>query len=387
MDTNADQIAKYGKSVIANLYILFRITGIYDSMNETILNTAKRLLSDMERLLQENGEFAIKIIQETFYIEGIRIKAGVSDIESFTTLAEELKKRSIGVLDFRMPLVEADIINLAYAIRRGTEVSDIQSTLEQKSTQNITLGGPVLLQEQESVDLKDNKALARRAYEEAVTVMMETDRSIRAGRRIKLKRIKRALQYIVDSIATDESYLLEFVLSERYEDSYYCHSANISILAVALGKNAGFDRVHLRTLAMAAFFHDCGKVAIPMSILNKKAQYTEKEQELIRRHPVEGIKVILRLFGLSEISVICMFVSFQHHMRLDLSGYPEAPDNKKPIVYSRIVNIVNDFENLVSGRDYERKRLRPNDALHEMLKGSGNLYDPSLMKAFARLFQ
>lgn len=387
MDTMSGGAAKYGKSVITNLYILVRATGIYDSLNETILNISKRLLSDIEILLKESGEFTIKIIQGTFFIEGTRIKAGVSDIESFTALADDLEKKAIGVLDFRAPVSAEDLINLAYAIRVGHEASDIQSALELKLSRNITLGGPVILQQEDGIDLKDSEAVARRAYDKVVSAMREMDRSIKAGRRTKLKRIKRALQFVVDSILTDESYLLSFVLSRTFENYYYYHPVNVSILSVALGKRIGFDRVHLRNLAMAAFFHDFGKIAIPMSILNKKTDFTAKEEELIQRHPIEGIKVLLRSFGLNETSILSMIVSFEHHMKLDFSGYPAPAGTGKLNLFSRIVSIADDYDSLISGRVYQRTRLRANDARDQMLRGSGTLYDPSLMKAFAGLFQ
>ena len=387
METTSDRVARHGKSVITNLYILVRITGIYDSMNETILNVSKRLLSDMEILLQENGEFTIKIIQGTFFIDGTRIKAGVSDIESFTSLSDELRKKAVGVLDFRTPVSAEDLINLAYAIRAGYEAADIQSALELKLSRSITLGGPVILQEEEEIDLKDSAAVAKRAYDKVVSAMRELDGSIKAGRRTKLKRIKRALQFVVDSILTDESYLLSFVLSRTFEHYYYYHPVNVSILAVALGKKIGFDRVQLRTLAMAAFLHDFGKVAIPMSILNKKTDFTAKEEDLIKMHPVEGIKVILRSFGLNETSILSMIVSFEHHMKLNLSGYPAPPDTRRPNLFSRIVSIADDYDSLISGRVYQRTRLRANEACDQMLRGSGTIYDPTLMKAFAGLFQ
>jgi HD-GYP domain-containing protein (c-di-GMP phosphodiesterase class II) len=387
METMSDRVARYGKSVITNLYVLVRITGIYDSMNETILNMAKRLLSDMEILLQEAGELSIKIIEGTFYIDGTRIKAGVSDIENFTSLAEVLRKKGIGMLDFRTPVSAEDLINLAYALRVGHEASDIQSALESKLAKSIMLGGPVVLREEDRIDLKDNEAVARRAYDKAVSAMRQVDGSIKAGKRTKLKKIKRALQFVVDSILIDESYLLSLVLCRSYEQYYYCHPVNVSILSVAIGRRIGFDRVHLRTLALAAFLHDFGKVAIPMSILNKKTAFTAKEEELIKRHPVEGIKVILKSFGLNETSILSMLVSFEHHMKLDLSGYPAPSVTRKLNLFSRIVSIADDYDSFISGRVYQRTRVRSNDALALMREGSGTIYDPSLMKAFAGLFQ
>ncbi len=387
METASDRVSRYGKSVITNFYILVRITGMYDSMNNTILNVAKRLLSDMEFLLQETGEFTIKIIQGTFFIDGTRIKAGVSEIENFTLLADKLSSKMIGVLDFRTPVSATDLLNLAYAIRAGQEFTDIQSTLELKLSRSITLGGPVVLQKEEEIDMKDSEAVARRAYNKTVSAMREMDKSVKAGKRTKLKRIKRALQFVVDSILMDESNLLRFVLSRTFKHYYYYHSVNVSILSVALGKRIGFDRVALRTLAMAALLHDFGKVAIPMSILDKKTDFTAPEQELIKRHSVDGIKVILKSFGLNETSILSMIVSFEHHMKLDLSGYPVPSETRMPNLFSRIVSIADDYDSLISGKVYERTRLRLDDALARMLRGSGTIYDPSLMKAFSGLFE
>lgn len=387
METTTDRVAKYGKSVISNLFILVRITGIYDSMNETIMNIAKRLLADMEFLLQETGEFTIKLIQGTFFIEGVRIKAGVSDIESFSSLAEELKRRAIGVLDFRAPLKEEDLINLAYAVRAGQESSDIQSAIESKLSRNIAVGGPVVMQQEEGIDLKDSEAVAKRAYVKAVSAMREMDSSVKAGRRTKLKRIKRALQFVVNSILADETYLMGYVLSRDFGHYYYHHPVNVSIFSAALGKRIGMDRVHLRTLAMAAFFHDAGKAEIPLSILDKETDFTPREEELIKRHPVDGIKVLLRSFGLNETSIISMIVSFEHHMELDLSGYPVPAKKRRPNLFSRIVSIADDFDSLLSGKVYERKSHSVKETIRRMLRGSGTIYDPSLLKAFAGIFQ
>jgi HD-GYP domain-containing protein (c-di-GMP phosphodiesterase class II) len=387
METITGRVAKYGRSVITNLYILIKITGMYDSMNETILNVARRLLSDMEFLLKETGEFTIKIIRGTFFIEGMRIRAGVSDIESFTSLAEELKKRSVGVLDFMEPLKAEDLITLAYAIRAGRESSDIQSALEGKLSRNIAIGGPVILQEEEGIDLKDSEAIAKRAYVKAVSAMREMDSSIKTGRRTKLKRIKRSLQFVVDSILTDESLLLGYVLSRDFDHYYYHHPVNVSIFAAALGKRIGFDRVHLRNLAMAAFLHDAGKTEFPLSIVDKKTDFTPQEEELMKRHPIEGIKVLLRSFGFNETSIISMIVSYEHHMNLDLSGYPVPLEKKRPNLFSRIVSIADDYDSLLSGKVRKRKSHGVKDALAIMLKGSGTIYDPSLIKAFVEIFK
>ncbi len=386
METLADKISKHGKSVITNLYILVKITGMYDSMNEAILNTAKRLLADIGLLLDETGEITIKIIEGNFYIEGIRIKAGVSDIENFSALAEEFRKRLIGVLDFKASLQTDDLIHLAYAVKGGAVATEIQSSLESRLTKGVTVGGPVFMQREEGIDFKDSKAVAKRAYVKAVSASKEMDKAIKGGRRVQLKKIKRAMQLIVDCILSDESYLIRYTTTRNFENYYHFHPVNVAILSVALGTRINLGKEHLRTLAIAAFFHDLGKVEIPLSILNKKTDFTPKEQELIKRHSVDGIKVLLKSFGLSETSILSMLVAFEHHMKLDFSGYPATSDKRKLSLFSRIVSIADDYDSLLSGRVYERQRHPAEKAIHLIIGGSGTLYDPPLVKAFAGIF-
>lgn len=386
METLEDRAAKHGKSLIINFYILVKVTGIYESMNETILTMASKLLADVKPFLFETGEFTIKVIESSFYLEGIRIKAGISDIESFTSLAEELKKRSVGQLDFKEPLSAEDLINLAYALKTGAEAADIQSALESKLTRGIIVGGPVFLQREEGIDLKDSQAMARRAYSKAVAAMKEMDKSLKGGIRLKLKKIKRALQLIVDCILTDESYLLRLTMAHNSEPYYY-HPVNVAALSIALGKKIGLNRVQLRTLAMAAFLHDSGKTEIPLSILNKRNDFTPKEQALFERHPVDGIKVLLKSFGLNDILILSMLVSFEHHMKLDHSGYPASPDNRKLNLFSRIVSIADDYDSLVPESVLKNTKSGIKEAMKLMLSRSGTLYDPPLIRAFAGIFQ
>jgi HD-GYP domain-containing protein (c-di-GMP phosphodiesterase class II) len=387
MQTLENRVAEYGKSLIINFSILVRAAGIYDSANDTILNMAKRLLDDIEIFLEETGDFTVKIIEGSFYIEGIRIKAGLSDIEVLTSLAKEFKKKLIGVFDFKAPVTVDDLVQLAYALNRALDASEVQSILEHKLTHGITIGGPVFLQKEEGIDLKDNYAVAKRSYVKALSSLKSLNDSIKAGRRVKLKRIKRAIQLMVDSILTDEIHLIGFTAARHFEKYSYFHPVNVSILSILLGQRIGLDRQYLRALAIAALFHDIGKIEIPPAILDKKGDFTTKERDLIKRHPEDGVRVLLKSFGLSETLILSMLVSLEHHMKFDFSGYPASPGKRKANLFSRIVSIADDYDSLLSGKVYERQRLNKTDALKLMSQGSGTVYDPLLLKAFMGIFR
>ncbi|MBI5101465.1 MAG: HD domain-containing protein [Nitrospirae bacterium] len=387
MESLEDKVTRRGRPLITNLFILIRITGIYDSMNDAVLNSAKRLAADLDLLLGENGEITLKMIEGSFYIEGIRIKAGISDVENFTALAAELRNKSIGLLDFRAPIRHEDLITLAYAIKEGTEASDIQNAVDRKMSQVITIGGPVVLRREEGIDLKDSRAVAVRAYTKAVGVVKDIDKSIKSGSRIKLKRIKRALQIMVDSILSDESHLVSLTVAKVSGNTFFIHAVNVAILAATLGKRLGMGRVQLRALSMAAFFHDIGKVEIPADILNKKTGLTPGEAELLKRHPVDGVKVILRSFGLNESSILSMLTAHEHHMNIDGSGYPANTARKDVNVFSRIVSIASDFSNMVSGMAGDRSRHGISESLKVMEEKGGSVYDPVLIRVFAGIFR
>jgi len=385
VETTEAKVSKYGKSLVTNLFILVRMTGMYQAINEAIMHAAKRLLSDITTLLDETGEFTLKVIEGSFYIEGIRVKAAMSDVENFTSLAQELEKRSVGVLDFVSPLTAEDLIQLAYAIRGAAAASEIQSKLEGGLIKSVAIGGTVFLQKEEGLDLKDRRAVAKRAYVKAVAALIEMDNAVKTGKRVKLKKIKRALQLIVDCLLLDDTHLVSFTTTHP-DNYYYYHPVNVAVLAVVLGKQLGLNRVHLRTLAVTSFFHDLGKVEIPMSILNKKSDYTAKERELLERHPLDSIKVLLRTFGLNESSILSMLVSFEHHMKLDLSGYPVVSGPRRLNLFSRIVSLADDYDALVSGRVDDRKKLSREDALYALRSASGRLYDPVMVNAFIGIF-
>ncbi|MBI4824394.1 MAG: HD domain-containing protein [Nitrospirae bacterium] len=387
MEPLREKVHKYGRTIISNFCALVRMTGLYDAMNETVLNAAKRLISSLEFFLGDKGELNIKMVEGSFYIEGVRIRAGVSDIENFTYLAEEFKKRSIGVLSFKVPLQADDLIYLAYAIKGGAEATSVQSALEGRLTKGLSVGGPVFLQKQGGIDLKDSQAVAKQAYLKAVSAMKELDTSIKAGHSPNLKKVKKSIQSIVDRILSDEECILGFTTIKDVPNYSHYHSVNVAILSTAIGKRIGLNRTYLSKLAMTAFFHDIGKVNIPLSILNKETDFVPKEKELLRRHPIEGIKILLKLLGLDETSILSIFVSFEHHMKLNLSGYPQTSTGRKLNIFSRIISIADDYDSYVSGKVYERRTLSVEEALTTMYNASGTLYDPSLMKAFVEIFR
>jgi hypothetical protein len=171
----------------------------------------------------------------------------------------------------------------------------------------------------------------------------------------------------------------------------YPHEADLaegrlSVLAplgtAVLGQRVGIGRNRLVELGMAALFHDIGKSRIPLEVLNKPAPFNEQEWTVMRRHPVLGVKELLKLKGVDALTARIMQGSFEHHLNLDGSGYPRVEYPRGVSLGGRIVAIADCYDALTSSRVYRRTAETPETTLRYILQKSGTLYDPILVKLF-----
>jgi len=135
-------------------------------------------------------------------------------------------------------------------------------------------------------------------------------------------------------------------------------------------------------LGMSGIFHDIGKSCIPLEILNKPSSFNDEEWKVMKRHPVLGVKELLRLKGVDALTARIMTGAFEHHMYYNLSGYPKVPYNKKVSLLGSIISIADFYDALVSSRVYKRTPSPPDDVLKFMISRSGTYYDPVLVKIF-----
>ena len=76
----------------------------------------------------------------------------------------------------------------------------------------------------------------------------------------------------------------------------------------------------LREFGFAALMHDIGKVHTPLEVLNKPDKLTKEEFEIMKQHVVDGAHILRRT---PEMPALAPMVAFEHHLKQDLSGYPE----------------------------------------------------------------
>jgi PAS domain S-box-containing protein len=170
-------------------------------------------------------------------------------------------------------------------------------------------------------------------------------------------------------------------LSEMRDPYTAGHERRVAEIAVAIGKEFGFDDRRLEGLRVAGYLHDVGKMTIPSEILSKPGKLSAIEFQLIQGHARASYDVLKDV----EFPWPVAQVALQHHERIDGSGYPQGLKGNQIMLEARIMAVADVVEAMSSHRPY-RPGLGIEKALAEIERGRGSVYDVQAADACLRLF-
>ena len=130
----------------------------------------------------------------------------------------------------------------------------------------------------------------------------------------------------------------------------------------------------------ASLLHDVGKIGISEQILRKPGKLNDEEFEAIKSHPNIGAGILSSIEFLKDV---CEIIK-HHHERYDGRGYPDGLKGEEIPLGARIVTVADSFDAITSKRPY-RKPLTLDEATAEVIRCSGNQFDPEVVKAFVSL--
>lgn len=162
----------------------------------------------------------------------------------------------------------------------------------------------------------------------------------------------------------------------------YSHTQNVANIALEIAKKLGWEDNRLLGMRLSAELHDLGKISIPLDILNKPGKLSDLEYGLIQEHVrkcYELIKDIEFPFPLADIV-------YQHHERLDGSGYPKRLKKDEILLEARILAVSDVLESMSSHRPY-REALGLDRAVEELQEGSGLRYDSKVVDIVSGLIE
>lgn len=198
---------------------------------------------------------------------------------------------------------------------------------------------------------------------------------------------------VIEDSATQLKQVIDVVLSEvkanhdlltiltdvfTYDSYIFHHSFNVTLYTLSIGLELKLSQKQLEQLGVGAILHDIGKMLVPEEILLKPGKLTEDEFCEIKKHSEHGFEILRQLHSVSLIIAHC---AYQHHERLDGSGYPRGIKGEDIHPFAKIIAVADVFDAMTSNRVY-RKAMLPHQALEVLYAGSGSLFDSQVIEAF-----
>lgn len=168
-------------------------------------------------------------------------------------------------------------------------------------------------------------------------------------------------------------------------DGYtFYHCDRIRQYAIEVWKQMNQPKSRLKLLRWGAYFHDIGKLAIPLDILNKPGKLTPEEWETMKTHSVIGANM-MRSHPVEWLKDIAFIVE-QHHERFDGKGYPYGLKGDEISIEAAIVSVVDAYDAMTTERVY-KQALSMEEAFAELRKGKGTQFHPDVVDIFIEIFQ
>lgn len=380
-----------GRDFLLDFYTCLRSLKLYPVENDQVQRALDELQETARALLKVEDELELRVQGEFIFVNSTRLRLDMDNFASFSHVLTTLRHAGVGMLqvDESVERREWQILIsllLSFAARDAdpNKLYEFQQRLTQGGVTHMVVEPPGESDE-EMEDEEQAKEVAKRTYERSVNVTKEVINSVRMGRSASVKKVKRAVQSIVDQVLKNEVSLIGLTTIRDYDEYTFTHSVNVCIFSVSIGKRLGLSKLQLYDLGLAALFHDVGKSRVPLDVLNKDGSLTDEEWRIMQAHPWLGVLTLFGLRGYGEIPYRSMIVAFEHHMKIDLTGYPKTIRQRQLSVYSKIVAAADAFDAATSRRVYQTVPLQPADVLKEMWENPRRGQDPVLVKGLINL--
>jgi len=167
---------------------------------------------------------------------------------------------------------------------------------------------------------------------------------------------------------------------ETFSDVIVAHSINVCIYAIQLARGLSYDREYMIKIGAAALLHDIGMYVVPQEITYKKGTISRGEYEILKRHAIDGYE---RLHGADDNLTLVPTVAYEHHERVDGSGYPKGKKSLEEII--ELLGLVDFFEAVTHYRP-QRGPITPHQGIKMLMNSKNPSFSPNLMKTFVNIF-
>jgi HD-GYP domain-containing protein (c-di-GMP phosphodiesterase class II) len=380
-----------GRNFMIAFYAALRAIKLYPLEHTAVQKTLVELSQVAEELRAEEGELEFRVSGEFIFLNATRLRLDLSNYATFGHILTLCKLAGIGAIHVGTNGTARDWTLLLSLLGGESKAApsdrykEILSRLKDAKIETFQLDAPTETASDRELN-EETKAAANRTYSQSVAVTKDVINSVRIGKTPNIRKIKRVVQGIVDQVLNEETSLIGLTTIRDYDEYTFTHSVNVCIFSIALGRRLGMTKIQLYELGLAALMHDIGKSRVPIDLLQKTGELTDEEWKWMAAHPWLGVLVLFQFRRQQEeLSYRAMTVCQEHHMKIDLTGYPKSIRPRQVSLLSKIVSIADGYDAATSRRVYRTEVITPSAVLEEMRDNPRRGLDQVLVKAFINL--
>jgi putative nucleotidyltransferase with HDIG domain len=181
----------------------------------------------------------------------------------------------------------------------------------------------------------------------------------------------------------DRNIVMPLLQLKEFDQYTTTHSLNVSVLTMGLAEWMGMGARDVRAFGVAGLLHDLGKVRIPKEVLTKPGKLTDDEWTIMRRHPVDGAKLIYESDRDLDLAAA---VAYEHHLMINGQGYPKRHFERGVHAASRLVHVCDVYDALRTNRPY-REAWDAERVLTHIEQGAGPDFDLDAATAFCAMMR
>ena len=317
----------------------------------------------------------IGFIDDEIVVDGGRLPRGTAALVGF---GRGLRDRDVEKVTLTRGLMRDEVRIFLTVLADRTAVDPIGDQLTARGVTHISIGRVVV---EEVSDDQVGVAAAKRVYTTAVETAETLWKAAKAGEQPDPTAARRIIDGLARLVTKDRTSLMALTALKKYDNYTFTHMVNVSALSMAQARALNIDGALLREFGFAALMHDIGKVNTPLEVLNKPDKLDKEEFEIMKRHVVDGAHILRRT---PEMPALAPIVAFEHHLKQDLSGYPENIGSRKLNLCTQIVTIADVFDALRSNRPY-RQGLATARIRAIMSEQDSPAFNQMLLKRFVNL--
>ena len=378
---DTSQVQDLGGKLLTGIHVVLRSMRLYPLENVQVQQSIDDLQARMVAFLEGEGAFELHIAGDFFFLNEMRLRLDLSNFSTFGNLASVLTGHGIGEIAVLPGVQREEWAPFAALLLRDPKEDpfpEFIDRLSQTQAEHIDVRPVAESAEPELIE-RDSLDEAKGTYAQSVKVARDVLTGMRLGKAVNARKVKRAVQGIVDQVLDNESSMVTMTTLRGFDEYTFTHSVNVSIFSVVIGQRLGLTKLQLYELGLGALLHDIGKMRVDTEIINKIGKMrvdteiinkagglTEDEWTALKDHPTEGLLLLFQMRGLSEVPYRQMLMAYEHHMKVDLSGYPQNERVRELGLFSRIVAVADGFDAGTSVRSYQYEPWPPDEVLKEM---------------------